>query len=164
MSQSIIDGQRAAFERAHGLMAQFIEVCPDDVWAKKFGGWPVWQHVYHTLGCHQFFTLQEGEAPEQGLYPPEVHSFRSTPDAAPLKKDIQEYGARMKAKADAYLNALQDADLPAVNQGLTARMKALGVPREFSHSQTLATLSGHILYHLGTCDAVLRERGMKGVF
>ncbi|MCL2124287.1 MAG: DinB family protein [Desulfovibrionaceae bacterium] len=164
MSQSIIDGQRAAFEHAYGLMAQFIEVCPEDVWAEKFGGWPVWQQVYHALGACQFFVLQDGEIPEQGLYPPEVNSLQSTPSAAPLKKDVLAYAARMKATVDAYLHALRDADLPGVNQGLTARMVSLGKPHALSHSQTLVMLAGHILYHLGSCDAALRERGLKGVF
>jgi hypothetical protein len=163
MSRSSIDGLQVAFEHAYGLMAQCIEVCPEDVWAKKFGGWPVWQQVYHAL-CYQFLTLQDGETPEQELYPPEVGYFQSTPDAAPAKKDLLEYAARMKAKADAYIHALRDADLPGINQGLTARVKAFGMSHEFSHSQTLAMLSGHSLYHLGACDAALRERGLKGVF
>ena len=164
MSQSIIAGQRAAFEHAYGLMAHYIEVCPEEVWTEKFGGWPVWQQVYHALGSCQFWGLQDGETPEQGLYPPEVNRLQSTPDAAPSKKAVLEYAARMKAKADAYLDGLRDADLPGINQGLTARMKTLGVPREFSHSHTLAMLSGHIMYHLGACDAALRARGLKGVF
>ena len=164
MSQAIIAGQKAAFEHAYGLVTQFIEVCPDDIWTKKFGGWPVWQQVYHALGTCQFFTLQDGETPEQALYPPEVGSLQSTPDVPPAKKDMLAYAARMKAKADAYIHALKDADLPGINQGLTARVKAFGMPREFSHSQTLVMLSGHALYHLGSCDAALREHGLKGVF
>ena len=163
MSPSIIDGQRTAFEHAYGMVTQFIEVCPEDIWTKKFGGWPVWQQVYHAL-CYQFFTLQDGETPEQELYPPDVGSFQSTPDVAPAKKDVLEYAARMKAKADAYINSLRDADLPIINLGLTARVKAFGMSHEFSHSQTLAMLSGHTLYHLGSCDAALRERGLKGVY
>jgi len=90
--------------------------------------------------------------------------FQSIPDTAPAKQDVLEYGARMKAKADSYLNDLRDADLSSLNQALTARMKAHGKTHDFSHSQTLALLSGHILYHLGSCDAALRERGLKGVF
>jgi len=164
MSQSIIAGQKASFENAYGLVTQFIEVCPDNIWTKKFGGWPVWQQIYHALGAFQFFTLQDGETPEQGLYPPEVNSFQSTPDVAPAKKDMLEYAARMKTKVDAYIHALKDADLPNINQGLTARIKALGRSHEFSHSQTLAMLSGHTMYHLGSCDAALREHGLKGVF
>jgi hypothetical protein len=164
MSQAVIAGQRESFEQAYGLTTQFVEVCPEEVWAKKFGGWPVWQHVYHALGTCRFFVLREGETPDQGLYPPEVSRLQSTPDAAPAKKDVLEYAVRMKAKVDAYLDALRDADLPDINQGLTARMKAIGIDREFTHSRTLAMLSGHIMYHLGTCDAALRERGLKGVF
>jgi hypothetical protein len=90
--------------------------------------------------------------------------FQSIPNQAPAKQEVLKYAARMKTKADAYLNSLHDADLPDINQGLTGRMKAIGVHHEFSHSQTLAMLSGHLLYHLGSCDAALREHGLKGVF
>jgi hypothetical protein len=163
MSQSIISGQRASFEHAFGLMIRFIEVCPEDIWAKTFGGWPVWQQVYHALGSCQM-GLRDGETPEQGLYPPEVGMLDSTPDKPPIKNDVLEYAARLKARAGAYLTALQDVDLPGINQRLTDRMKAKGIQHEFSHSQTLVLLSGHLLYHLGACDAALRERGLKGVF
>ncbi|MDR0238707.1 MAG: DinB family protein [Deltaproteobacteria bacterium] len=162
MSQALIAGPRTAFEHAYGLMIQFIEVCPEDIWLESFGGWPIWQQVYHALGL-QFLTLQEGETPEPDLCPPEVGSFKRTPDKAPAKKDVLDYAARMKAKADAYINALRGADLSGVNQGLTNRMKDYN-GGEFSHSLTLSMLSGHLLYHLGACDAALRQRGRKGVF
>ena len=163
MSQSIIYGQKVAFEHAYGLMLRFIEVCPDDIWGKKFGGWPVWQQVYHALGSCQM-GLRDGEMPEQGLYPPEVGMLDSIPDKAPTKNYVLEYATRLKTRADAYLNTLKDADLPGINQRLTNRMKDKGMQHEFSHSQTLAMLSGHLLYHLGSCDTALREHGLKGVF
>jgi len=164
MSQTVIAGPRASFEYSYGLMIQFIEVCPEDIWTEKFGGWPIWQQVYHVLGSTQLMALREGETPEPGLYPPEVSMFEKIPDRPPAKKDMLGYAARMKARADAYINALQDADLPAINQILTARMKAHGMDHGFSHLQTLTMLSGHILYHLGACDAALRQHGLKGVF
>jgi hypothetical protein len=164
MSQAIIAGPRASFEYAYSLAIQFIEVCPENIWAESFGGWPVWQQIYHALGSLQFVTLREGETPDPGLYPPEVNMFEKIPDKAPSKQDVLGYAARMKARADAYINALRDADLPGINQMLTTRMKAYGIDHEFSHSQTLTMLSGHIFYHLGACDAALRQHGLKGVF
>ena len=164
MSQAIIAGPKASLEHAYSLMVQFIKVCPEDIWSENFGGWPVWQQAYHALGSLQFMTLQENGTPEAGLYPPEVNMFQSTPDKPPTQEDVLKYGARMKAKSDAYINALQDADLPDINRNLTTQMKAHGINHEFSHSQTLTMLSGHIFYHLGACDAALRERALKGVF
>jgi len=164
MSQAVVRCQRAALEHAYSLIAQFIEVCPEPIWAQSFGGWPVWQQVYHALGGLQSMTLREGESPDPGLYPPEAGMFELIPDKVPTRKDMFAYAARMKAKADAYINALRDVDLPDPNVGLTARMKARGVERAFSHAQTLSMLAGHLLYHLGACDAALRQQGLKGVF
>ena len=164
MSQAIVANQKASFEHAYGLMRQFIEVCPEHIWVENFGGWPVWQQVYHALTSTQLMALREGEKPEPGLYPPEVAMLDKIPDKAPEKQEMLGYAARMKARIDGYISAMQDSDLPAVNQILTARMKAHGMRHAFSHSQTLTMLAGHILYHLGACDAALRKHGLKGVF
>jgi hypothetical protein len=32
-----------------------------------------------------------------------------------------------------------------------------------SNATTLAILSGHSMYHVGSCDAILRDNGEKGV-
>ena len=164
MSQAIVAGQKVAFEHAYRLMIQFIEVCPEHIWVESFGGWPVWQQIYHALGSLQPMTMGEGDTPEPGLYPPAVGTFEVIPDHAPAKKDVLDYAARMKAKADAYISGLRDADLPAPNQGLSSRMKARNIDHVFSHAQTLSLLAGHLLYHLGSCDAALRQHGLKGVF
>ena len=34
----------------------------------------------------------------------------------------------------------------------------------WTHAAACAMLTGHVLYHLGTCDAALREEGLKGFF
>lgn len=36
--------------------------------------------------------------------------------------------------------------------------------RETPHATVMILMTGHILYHPGSCDAALRENGMKGVF
>lgn len=162
MSRSIVTALQGSFARSFSLILQFIEVCPEDIWQQKFGGWPVWQQVYHTLASIDFFVLGLDEEHSKGLFAPEagnVGNFENTPEKGPSKAAMQEFAAVIKAKADAYIDGLLDADLSGKNRGFSARINM-----DMSHASTLSILSGHILYHLGSCDAALRERGLKGVF
>lgn len=162
MSRSIVVPLQGSFEHSFSLLLKFIEVCPEDVWQKKFGGWPVWQHVYHALATMDFFVIGLEEEHIKGLFAPEagnVGNFEHTPDKAPSKAAMQEFAALVKTKTDAYINGLLDTDLSGKNEGFSTRINM-----DMTHASTLSILSGHILYHLGSCDAALRERGLKGVF
>lgn len=136
-----------------------MDVCPDDIWNKTFGGWPVWQQVCHTLGAVDFFIAAPGKATLKSLVPKEVSSLSVQGETPVSKADMKEFAALAKAAADGYLNALSDADLVTVAEGASARMG-----RETRHATIVAMMTGHILYHLGSCDAALRENGLKGVF
>ncbi len=159
-----VDGLRACFERAYGFVTQYVEVCPEEIWAKKFGGWPVWQQLYHALNTFNFFFLDTDEEPRPGLYSAEVAHFENCPDTPPGKADFLAYAGRMKTWIDSRLAGLTDADLGTIHAGMSARMRRFGATQDVSCAQALAMLSGHTLYHLGAADAALREHGLKGVF
>ncbi|MDR2076243.1 MAG: DinB family protein [Desulfovibrio sp.] len=161
MSTAAVESLKAAFLRSWGLTGTFITVCPDHLWTRKFGGWPVWQSVYHSLMSVHFFVRQEGAAAPEGLYSPQVTSLGEAyagPDV-PSRQDLQTLHASMETVVRAYLDGLTDADLAKPHEGLSARTKMA-----WTHASACAMLVGHGLYHLGTCDAALREEGLKGVF
>lgn len=159
MSRAIVENQRGSFDFAFSLMQQFMDVCPDAIWNKKFGGWPIWQQVYHALNAVDFFISAPGAEPVKGLVSPDVGSLKAQGETPVSKNDMQEFAARVKSAADGYMEALTDADMAEVAEGATKRMG-----RETRHATVMALMVGHILYHLGSCDAALRENGLKGVF
>jgi hypothetical protein len=159
MSRAIVDAQRGNFEFAFSLMLQFIDACPDAVWSKKFGGWPIWQQVYHALNAVDFFISAPGTEPADALATPEVASLSAQGDKPVAKAAMKAFAARVKAAADGYMDALTDAGMLAKAEGATLRMK-----RDTPHAGVMALMVGHLFYHLGGCDAALRENGMKGVF
>lgn len=159
MSKNAVLGLQGSFLHAMGLLEQFIDVCPDDIWAKKFGGWPVWQQIYHGAAVTEFFALRDGDAPSAPMYEQDVLLLSGSSDKVPSKMDMKKLLQTMKVVGNRYIDSLTDADLGNKNEGLSARMQ-----REVTHAGTLALLSGHILYHLGSGDAALREAGLKGVF
>ncbi len=159
MSNTQITALAQPFERAHNFLLQFVEVCPDELWARTFGGWPVWQQVAHTFGAYDYFTPQEGDAPFTPLCTREVAGLTVQGTEVISKQAVKEFAAQAKNRVDAYLARLTEKDLTERNVGFST---ATG--RELDHAFTIGMLASHIFYHLGTCDAGLREPGLPGVF
>ena len=160
MSRQIVAELAANFERAHGFYLQFIDQCPDDLWTKKFGAWPLWQHIVHVYGSIDHFTLQAGQNPTP--YPCGVGNlliFEFKAGEAVDKNTMRAYVLTMKAKADVYINGLTDAMLGEKNMGFSARKS-----EDRTHALTLSVLAGHAYYHFGTLDTALREHGYKGIY
>ena len=159
MSNPQIAALTMPFERAHTLLLQFVDVCPDELWKTTFGGWPTWQQVAHTFGAYDYFTQQEGDAPFTPLCTREIAGLTVQGTEVISKQAVKDFAAQAKTRVDAYLARLTEKDLTARNDGFSTRKGA-----DLTHAFTIGMLASHIFYHLGTCDAGLRERGLPGVF
>lgn len=159
MSDCIVKSLRGGLEFTFSLANKFIEVCPDDVWDKKFGGWPVWQQLFHPFASIDFFLRPQDAPPSPAPFEEGVAELKISPATAPDKKTVQDFMAGAQARVFAYAMTLDDAALSKVNEGPSARMG-----REITHAGVLALIGSHTMYHLGACDAALRERGLPGVF
>lgn len=159
MSNSIVMAAQGPFQNAYGLLSKFIDECPEEIWKEKNGGWPVWQQVVHCLSALGFFADKAGDEPIPTPCAPEVGRLLTQGTTPVTKAEVKAYAEKCKARADAYIASLTDADLAATNEALTAR---IGFP--VPHAATLGMLASHTLYHLGSCDAALRDHGIPGVF
>ena len=159
MAGIIVQSLEGNIRHAFSLLDKFVEVCPEDLWAQKFGGWPVWQQVYHALTALDFF-IRPLDAPEEALPFGEKEAGLDISAAnAVSKAQLKAYAEKMYQRVDAYIASLDDAALAQSHAGLAAR---LGMPS--THANALCLIAAHTLYHLGGCDAALRERGLAGVF
>jgi len=160
MSRHIVTELAANFERAHSFYLKFIDECPDELWTKKFGAWPLWQHVVHVYGCIDYFVLQEGQQPTScPCKADNILAFEFHAGETVDKTDARTYALTMKTKADAYINSLTDAMLGEKNAGFTARKNEAR-----THALTMSALASHAYYHFGTLDTALREHGFKGIY
>ncbi len=75
------------------------------------------------------------------------------------KAALTDYAATVKARVDNWIAGLEDADLARTNAVLSAKLG-----RETSYAATLVMLASHTDYHIGSCDAALRNHGLPGVF
>lgn len=159
MPRDISESLKGPIDNSFGLLSQFIEVCPDDLWAEKAGGWPIWQQVYHCLSAIDFFLDAPGQSREPGPVPGPVSGL-SEIGTEPLGKDQTRAAlAAAQAKVERFLAGLDDQGLPRRNEPLYDKAKL-----DLSLAATLTMICAHNLYHLGSCDAALRNRGLKGVF
>ena len=159
MSDCLVKSLAGNVQFAFSLVDKFLQVCPDEIWAKKFGGWPVWQQLYHPFASVDFFLRPQEAPPEPSLFEEGVAELKKTPDKTPDKALLAELIAKAQARVSLYLATLNDETLTKLNEGPSARMG-----REMTHAAVIALIVGHTMYHLGACDAALRESGMPGVF
>ena len=160
MANLIIETCRTEFERMFSRVKKFIGVCPDDLWTAKAGGFYVWQQVYHTLAHFEFFSRRENETQRPLPFPMPVIMFESKViPSAPSKAQMLAFAEEMASLARAYLDNLSRYEITALNPVLSAI-----VERPVNHLVGLMKFTAHTAYHLGCCDALLRERGLPGVY
>ncbi|MDR2573867.1 MAG: DinB family protein [Desulfovibrio sp.] len=159
MSREITHAAQGPFEHAYGLLMEYVDVCPDNVWAEKNGGWPVWQQVGHAIMVMDFFVRGEDEALLPA--PCDMDTLMLKTQGAPVahKKVMRDYAAAVKSRVDAWLAGMSDERLVGNNAALSKK-----IGRDLSYMATVIMLASHTNYHLGACDAALRDHGLKGVF
>lgn len=158
MANSFVKNYQGQMAFAIGLYKKYLEICPQDVWREKFGGWPVAQQIYHALAATVMFMasitgkMPENPAPTLG----DLNNRAETP--AP-----REQAARLLANIETALEEmfadLSDEDLLKKNDQAS---QMLG--RDTSNAAVIELMTCHLQYHLGSCDAALRQRGLEGAF
>ena len=159
MSQDLVKALTGPVENSFALLEKFIDACPDDLWAEKKGGWPVWQQVYHAIGAMDFFIEVPGEVIPPPLASGAVGALKEVASETVGKAAIKAALDSAKGRVDKFLGVLNDDELLKRNESLFAKAKM-----EMTLAATISLLSAHALYHLGSCDAALRDRGLPGVF
>ena len=159
MSRDIINAIQAPYRHSWSLLTQFIDVCPDKIWDEKRGGWPVWQQIAHTLGVLNFFTLGEKDAPASAPCDMDTLMLKVQGSRAIGKDAMREYANVVHTGVDAWLDSLSDKDLASIH---TVLSKKIG--RDVAYGAAVAMLATHTYYHIGSCDAALRDNGLPGVF
>lgn len=158
MSREIVLATQGPFLHAWGLLTSYIETCPENIWKEKNGGWPVWQQIAHAVMTLDFFV----RGTEDLLPAPcdvDTAMLKVQGSAVVGKQAMQAYAAAVKERVDAWIARLTDADLPKLDTALTQKL-GWDIPK----AAVLAMLALHTSYHLGSCDAALRDHGLPGVF
>ena len=161
MGREAINVMQAGFERIHGMLVAFADTCPEDLWLETFGGFPVWQQAFHAFACYDFFVRGKDDTPSPLYFGDnEVDVIHFKPAAKALARDdMKEAAASAKTQVDAFFASFKDdAELYQQHEGLSGRLG-----RPFTMLGLMLVLSTHGFYHLGACDAALRQHGLPGI-
>lgn len=157
-TNSAVCGLRTTCDLLFTPFQEFIEICPPDLWTKNFGGWPIWQHVYHTLAVVAIVATKSGQPAITLPLPMDVVDLLQTPSEPLSQMQTKAFAKEARGSLEALFDRLSDADLGLVNDDFS---KYFG--QEMSQCAALGMVSAHISYHLGICDSILREHGLQGL-
>lgn len=159
MHDPVISCFKEEFSRFFALLEKQIEVCPDDLWRKKTAGYIFWQQLLHAIACVELYALPEGESSKQTAYERGVVMLSAIPKRHMTKKEMRGMADNMKQLAHAFIDKQTTATLTDKHARIS---KALG--KELTNQHALIGLIRHACYHLGCCDAALRDHGLTGVY
>jgi uncharacterized damage-inducible protein DinB len=160
MGKDILNDLSANYAKVNELFEKFIETCPEDIWAGKIGKFPVWQQIYHTYACFDFFLAEKGQTSVlKPLYPQEVRMFSHIPDTPATKEAITNLVKEANLYMEKFFAGLDDQALSNPHEGFSARRQS-----PCTNAGTINIVIGHMFYHFGQCDAALRDHGLKGLF
>lgn len=134
-----------------------VKNCPDKVWTMKSGGDYFWQQILHALmSLEMFLVIPESSeqipAMTTSIDPSAISLREGEPKSTPTKDEILDIVKQSRDFVNKFFekvdSSMLDKKVPFFNQ-------------EQSLSFMLLLGSGHIMYHQGICDALLRDNGAK---
>lgn len=135
---------------------KFLEICSDVLWKTKAGGWTLAQQYYHGLvATNMLMESISGKAVENPN--PEAGLIMEKPDIVPEKAQAALFLANIKLAATAMFENLTDEKLLLKNESVS---KKFG--RDVTNALVLELIPVHLSYHLGSCDAELRNNNLQG--
>jgi len=155
--QSLSLAAQNQFFSSYQMLETLVDVCPDEVWYGVYNDVPFWYQVYHVAYFVDYWFRAQG-ATSASLcmafdprIPPEFE--RDVPSGVSIsREEIREYMRCIRAKLNALFAELDDAAL--------ARPVFDGA-EEYTLLDILFGQSRHILYNVGYCNGILRERGLE---
>ena len=153
MAVVVVDTLRERFDFIYELLEKDIDGCPDTLWNTKTGGYYYWQQIVHAYGIIDYFI---GTTPQTTYAADEVRLLKDGV-TVPSKAEVLSLAKNMRAAAHTFFDGMTDATLLERNEGRSQR-----AGYEVSHLSAMISLIGHGFYHVGACDALLREHGGKG--
>lgn len=156
MADSFVKCYQEGLFLAFGNYEKFLAICPDTAWQQKGGGWTLAQQYYHGLMATNMLMASISGKPVANPNP-EAGQLEDKPEVLPDKAEAAQFLANIKAGAAEMFAELNDNDLLRKNEIMSQKFG-----RDVSNALVLERMASHMLYHLGSCDAELRDRNLPG--
>lgn len=156
MPANFVQCYKEGFFFAFEHYEKFLGLCPDEYWKEKAGGWILAQQYYHGLMATNMLVGSLGFGSAQNPNP-EAGQLLEKPDVTPTKEQAAEFLANIKIAAASACAKLDDEMLLKKNDVVSQKFG-----RDVTNAVVLELMANHLLYHLGCCDAELRDRNLPG--
>jgi hypothetical protein len=133
------------------MLEKIIEICPESLWNKKVSGFVFWQQLLHTFSGIYCWLREE----KLEIMPPLMFSifngkkiyaeFERDPEIDLSKNDIRKLCDETKVTAEKWFKEKDDIWLKKILFGKLTNF-----------DNTMGQIK-HIMYHIGHCEAILRE-------
>lgn len=136
------------------MLENLIAECPDEVWNIKAGGFVFWQQIIHTLAGVNFW-MRGPESnftepfSERKIYP----ELDNEPVGNVTREEMLEYKEQVKNLCIEFFEKKDDEWL----------LDNSHIYDKISNMDVVIGQMRHIQYHIGHCNSILRERGLKAV-
>jgi GNAT superfamily N-acetyltransferase len=136
------------------MLEKIIKICPDELWNKKVSGYIFWQQLVHAFaGTHGWLREDKLE-----ITPPfsifngkKIYSeFENDPEIMLTKADVIQLCNETKETIEKWFNGKDDDWL-----------KMPFAVFKINNFDNIAGQIRHIMYHVGHCEAIFRENGIK---
>ncbi|WP_010252169.1 DinB family protein [Acetivibrio cellulolyticus] len=151
---NILKTCRVQFTLSFSMLEKLIEQCPDEIWNVNAGGYVFWQQIVHALCGANYWMRQPNIAfvepfQERKVYP----ELDNKPEGYVSKSEMLDYKDIVKNICICYFEDKDDewlTMLSAFNEKIT-------------NLDVVFMQIRHIQYHVGHCNSILRDRGLKPV-
>ncbi len=153
MERKVTDVMAQTISSQFMLVEADIKNCPDKLWEEKCGGDPYWEQIYHVLaGVYVMLNFPGDPAPVFPLSG-EAGRLKGAVVTEPHGKEVMlKYLEETRQYLINYFKRLDDSMIFTEKDFFGRKLPLLAI---------LAIVSSHILYHVGVCDAALRENGAE---
>jgi hypothetical protein len=151
----LLNSLKERFFEPFSMLERIIENCPDDLWNKKVSGFVFWQQILHTLVGEHFWLREEKTEfiepfKDKNVYP----EFEKDPENVLSKDELKLFCAETKEFAEKWFSGKDDNWLKLPSK----------IYDKWTNLDTIVGQIGHLMYHVGHCDAIFRENNLKGVW
>jgi hypothetical protein len=142
------------------MLHEMIIGCPVELWTEIIGSFPFWQQLYHALYWTDY-NIQENCGGEK------IFSWKTekniTHELDEEKTVFPEY--LTKDELNMYLKAfIEKKDKFFIGMNDSALLEPIPYRRDgCTYLDIITNQIRHIMYHVGHCDCILRERGYPAI-
>ena len=138
------------------MLEKIIEICPDELWNSKKSGYVFWQQLLHTFSGMLYWLREENTEfiepfREMNVYP----EMEKDPENVLSKEDITQCCDNARKAGEQWFSGKDDDWLKLPSK----------IYDKITNFDVMIMEIKHVMYHIGHCEAIFRENGIKpGVY